>query len=50
MILHKDEVNFRESVLRTSEHFEIAPDIIVKDYFVTLFFKDAENKFAKFYF
>ena len=50
MILHKDEVNFRESVLRTSEHFEIAPDIIVKDYFVTLFLKTLKTNLPNFIF
>jgi len=50
MILHKDEVNFRESVLRTSGHFKIASNIIVKDYFVTLFLKTLETNFPNFIF
>lgn len=50
MILHKDEVNFRESILRTSKHFKIAPDIIVKDYFVTLFLKTLKTNLPNFIF
>ena len=50
MILHKDEVNFRESVLRTSGHFKIASDIIVKDYFVTLFLKTLKTNLPNFIF
>lgn len=48
MILHKDEVNFRESVLRTSAYFKIAPDIVVKDYFVTLFLKTLKTNLPNF--
>ncbi|OXS24449.1 nucleotidyl transferase AbiEii/AbiGii toxin family protein [Acetobacterium wieringae] len=50
MILHKDEVNFRESVLRTSAYFKIAPDIVVKDYFVTLFLKTLKTNLPNFIF
>jgi len=50
MILHKDEVNFRESVLRTSGHFKITSDIIVKDYFVTLFLKTLKTNLPNFIF
>jgi len=50
MILHKDEVNFRESILRTSGHFKITPDIIVKDYFVTLFLKTLKTNLPNFIF
>ena len=50
MILHRDEVNFRESVLRTSEYFKIAPDIIVKDYFVTLFLKTLKTNLPNYIF
>lgn len=50
MILHKDEVNFRERILRTSGHFNIAPDIIVKDYFVTLFLETLKMNLPNFIF
>ncbi|AWW27735.1 MULTISPECIES: nucleotidyl transferase AbiEii/AbiGii toxin family protein [unclassified Acetobacterium] len=50
MILHKDEVNFRESILRTSVYFKIAPDIIVKDYFVTLFLRTLKTNLPNFIF
>lgn len=50
MILHNDEVNFRESILRASGHFKIAPDIIVKDYFVTLFLKKLKTNLPNFIF
>ena len=50
MNLHNDEVNFRESIIRTSEYFNIAQDIIVKDYFVTLFLKTLKTNLPNFIF
>lgn len=50
MNLHDDEVNFRESILRANEYFKIAQDIIVKDYFVTLFLKTLKTNLPNFIF
>lgn len=50
MILHKDDVNFRESIVRTSVYFKIVPDIIVKDYFVTLFLRTLKTNLPNFIF
>jgi predicted nucleotidyltransferase component of viral defense system len=39
-VLHNDRDLFEQVVTKTSEMFQIAPDIIEKDYFVTLFLKE----------
>lgn len=39
-MLHNDKELFEQVVTKTSEAFQIAPDIIEKDYFVTLFLKE----------
>jgi predicted nucleotidyltransferase component of viral defense system len=39
-VLHNDRDLFEQVITKTSEMFQIAPDIIEKDYFVTLFLKE----------
>lgn len=50
MNLHENQVNFRESIIRASKYFKIAQDIIVKDYFVTLFLKTLKANLPNFIF
>ena len=43
-MLHHNRETFEQVILRVAEDKKIAPEIIEKDYYVTLFLKRMRNK------
>ncbi len=44
MQLYKNKDMFRDLILRTSNHFNILPEVVEKDYFVTIILQELQRE------